>query len=105
MSRFRIDHPSRPNIHAEAGHDPVLGFFVDVMREGRDRPLKSYNHFSPTFNRARPLLGCLDFLVAEGFFTGEQLEDALAVFADDLDVPTRLVRVVEVIERFKSAAD
>lgn len=82
MSRFRIDHPTIKNIHAEAGHDPVLGFFVDIMREGRSRPLKSYDHFHPLFNRARPLLGCLDFLVSEGFMTGEQLEEALVYLQD-----------------------
>jgi hypothetical protein len=105
MSRFRIDHPTRDRVHAIYGHDPVLGFFADMMREGRDKPTVSYDTWHPMFNRARPLLGCLDFLAAEGFFTGEQLEDALAVIADDLDVPARLVRVVEVIERLKEEAD
>ena len=62
----------------------------------------SYDFFHPSFNRARPLLGCLDFLVSEGFFDADDLEDALAVIADDLDMPARLVRVVEVIERFKA---
>jgi len=100
MSRFRLDHPTRPNVHAAYGHDAVLGFYVDVMRG--HRVIKSYDHFHPLFNRARPLMGGLDFLVAEGFFTADDLEDALIVIADDLDVPKRLARVVEVIERFKS---
>lgn len=100
MSRFRIAHPQRTNIHADYGHDAVVGYFIDVMRG--HRVLTSYDFFHPAFNRQRPLMGCLDFLASEGFFTGDDLEDALAVLADDLHVPARLVRVVEVIERFKA---
>jgi hypothetical protein len=102
VTRFRLDHPTRVGVHAIYGHDPVLAFFVDVMREGRDKPLASYDTWHPTFNRERPLLGCVDFLASEGFFTRDKLNDALVVVADDLDVPKRLVRVVEVIERFKA---
>ena len=104
MSRFRIDHPLKPELHAEAGYDPVMGFFVDVMREGRSRPVKSYDHFNPMFNRERPLIGCLDFLVSEGFFTGDQLEDAL-VFLQDGEPEPDDMRVVDVVSEFKSAAD
>jgi hypothetical protein len=85
MSRFRVDHPIRDHIHAIYGHDPVLGFFVDVFMEGRDKPLAAFDHFSPAFNRAQPLLGCLDFMVTEGFFTGDDLESALVVIADVID--------------------
>jgi hypothetical protein len=102
VSRHRIDHPTRKNVHAIYGHDPVLGFFVDVFIERREKPIASYDTWHPSFNRARPLHGCLDFLAAEGFFTGDDLEDALAHVQDDTRVPKRLARVVEVIERFKS---
>ena len=37
-------------------------------------------------------------MVSEGLLDADDLEDALAVIADDLDMPARLVRVVEVIE-------
>ena len=103
MSRFRIDHPTRPDLHAEAGHDPVLSYFVDVMKG--HRVIKSYDFFHPTFNRARPLMACLDFLVAEEFFTADDLHEALAHVQDGTRVPRRLARVVEVIERFKEASD
>jgi hypothetical protein len=106
VSRFRIDHAHRPDLHAEAGHDPVLGFFVDVMREGRDRPVKSYDHFHPAFNRPRPLMGCLDFLASEGFFTGDELHDALIAIQDGEDnVPSGVQRTIEVVMQFKAAAD
>ena len=48
-------------------HDPVLGFYVDLMRG--HRVIKSYDFFAPAFNRAMPLMGCLDFLVSEGSFS------------------------------------
>jgi hypothetical protein len=67
MSRFRIEHPTREGIHAEAGHDPVLSYYVDLMRG--HRVLTSYDFFHPLFNRARPLLGCVGFLASAGFST------------------------------------
>jgi hypothetical protein len=104
MSRFRIEHPSKPELHAEAGHDPVLSFYVDIMKG--QRVIKSYDHFHPLFNRQRPLLGCLDFLVSQGFFTGEQLEDALVYVQDGWPEPTEgVMRVVEIVERFMSASE
>jgi hypothetical protein len=87
VSRFRIDHPPRKNVHAIYGHDPVLGFFVDVFMNGRDKPIASYDFFQPAFNRARPLMGCLDFLVEQEFFTADDLEDALAHVQDGTPVP------------------
>jgi len=105
MSRFRIDHPTKPAIHAEAGHDPVTGFFVDVMKG--HRVIKSYDFFQPSFNRARPLMGCLDFLVNETFFSGEDLEAALIAletdYGDDVDRGVR--RAMQVVAEFKQAAD
>ena len=85
MSRFWIDHPSRDDVHANAGNEAVVGFFLDVMRG--DRVITSYDCFHPLFNRARPLIGCLDFLVSEAFFIGEALEDALVFLQDDAPTP------------------
>lgn len=104
MSRFRIDHPTIENVHAEAGHDPVLGFFVDVMKG--HRVVNSYDHFHPLFNRQRPLMGCLDFLVSEGFFTGEQLEDALVYLQDGWpEASAEVMCIVRVIIEMKGAGD
>jgi hypothetical protein len=102
MLRFRIDHPTRTDMHAEAGHDPVMGFFVDVMQG--HRVIKSYDFFHPLFNRTRPLLGCLDFLVSEGFFTGDELEDALVCLQDGEPEPSDM-RVVDIVMDFRRDAD
>jgi hypothetical protein len=75
---------------------------VDVMHG--ERVVKSYDHFHPLFNRQRPLMGCLDFLVSEGFMSGEQLEDALIFIQDGFPEPEDM-RVVNVVFEFKQAAD
>jgi hypothetical protein len=59
--------------------------------------------FHPLFNRARPLIGCLDFLVSEGFFTGDELHDALVFVQDGLPTPNN-PRVVEIVRAFERAA-
>lgn len=105
MSRFRIVHPTREGVHAIYGFDAVLGFFVDVHREGRYKPIASYDAFNPSFNRARPLMGALDFLASEDFFTADDLHAALAHVQDGTRVPKRLMPVVQVILNFKDAAD
>jgi hypothetical protein len=46
MSRFRIVHPIKPELHVIAGHDHMLGYFVELHREGRDRPIKSLDRFT-----------------------------------------------------------
>jgi hypothetical protein len=46
MSRFRVDHPTRQGIHVIAGVDHMLGFFIEVFREGRDRPIKTLDVFT-----------------------------------------------------------
>lgn len=49
-------------------------------------------------------MGALDFLVVEGFFTGDELNDALAHLQDDTRVRSRKVRrVVKVVERLKAS--
>lgn len=102
MSRFKIDHPIKRELHAEAGHDPVVGFYVDVMHS--HRVIKSYDFFKPLFNRARPLMGCLDFLVSEGFFTTDELHEALIAIQDGEEhVPSGVLRTVDVVMGFKAA--
>jgi hypothetical protein len=102
VSRHRIDHPTRNHVHAIYGHDAVIGFFVDVFIENREKPIASYDFFQPTFNRERPLMACLDFLVSEGFFTADDLEDALVYLQDGSPKP-RDMRVVEIVMNMKLA--
>jgi hypothetical protein len=103
MSRFRIDHPIKPDLHAIAGHDHMLGYFVELHREGRDRPIKSLDKF--TLGRAVTLDDCFTFLIEHGFFTLADLEAALVAMQDGTRVRSRKVRrVVKLVERFKADA-
>jgi hypothetical protein len=54
-----------------------------------------------TLGRAVKLIECLDFLAEQGFFTADELQDALVVLADDVEVPERLERVVDVVVGFR----
>lgn len=83
-----------------ARHEPPT--HVDVMRG--HRVIKSYDFFHPAFNPARPLMGCLDFLVSEGFFTGDELNDALVYLQDGWPKPEDM-RVVVIVMGFKSWAE
>ena len=48
--------------------------------------------------------GCLDFLVSEGFFTADELQDALVYLQDGHlePLPPGVARTVEVVVRFKA---
>lgn len=104
MSRHSIDHPTLPNVQAIYGYDPVMSYFVDIFNG--DRLLKSWDIFNPSFNRERPLMGALDFMVAEDFFTTDQLQDALTWIQDGGRRPRSkgVMRAVEVIMEFMAAA-
>ncbi len=104
MSRHHLDHPTKPGVQAAYGHDPVMGFFVDVLRH--DRTIKSYDFLQPSFNRARPLMGALDFMVAEGFFTADQLHAALVFLQDGGRRPPKgVARVVGIVMEMKRAPE
>lgn len=103
MSRFRINHPSRSDTYSEAGVDHALGFFVSVHREGRGRPIKELDFFT----RSKPvtLSDVFELLIQHEFFTREQLHDALVWLQDGGREPSSdVMRVVEIIERFKSGS-
>ena len=103
MSRFLIQHPTREGIHAYAGVDHMLGFFVEIFREGRESPIKSLDTFTNE-NKPVHLIDCLDLLASEGFFSHEDLEDALLHFKHEEPEhgTAEALRIVKVIEGFKA---
>lgn len=105
MSRHRISHPSKPNIHIIYGHDHMLGFFVELHREGRDKPIKTLDTF--TLGRAVTLQDCLEFMISVGVFTRDQLQAALNFIQDGHPepLPQGVARTVEVVVGFKAAED
>jgi hypothetical protein len=104
MSRFKIDHPNNPELHVIAGHDHMLGYFVELHRNGRPCPIKSLDMF--TLGRAVTLQDCFEFLIDLRVIDRPDLEAALMAMQDGTRVRSKRVRrVVEVVERFKHAAD
>lgn len=104
MSRIRIDHPLRPDLHCIAGVDHMLGFFIELHREGRDRPIKSLDMFK--LGRPVTLQDCFEFLIEHGFFSTVELNDALIAIQDDEeDVPLGVQRTIDVVMVFKVAAE
>ena len=100
MSRFTIDHPIKPELHVIAGHDHMLGYFIELHREGRDRPIKSLDTF--TLGRSVTLQDCFEWLIAEGVTDRPDLEAALMAMQDGTRVRSKKVRrVVEIVEAFK----
>jgi hypothetical protein len=100
VSRFRVDHPARTDIHAEAGVDHAVGpFFIDLYREGRDRPFKTLDFF--TAGKLVTLQSCFDFLIEHEFFDRDQLE-AAHVYLQDGGRRPKDMRVAEIVEQLKS---
>lgn len=99
MSRFRIEHPIKASIHCYAGHDHALGFFCEVFSEGRSRPIKSLDFF--TAGKPVTLQDCFEFMIANEFFTRDDLEQALVAIQDGTLVKSaKVLRVVEAVEGF-----
>ncbi len=78
MSKFELRHPTEPNVQAEYGVDPGLGFFVEVRQPGKRKA--EYDALRPGY---ADLDGALRFFVSQGFFDQEALEDAKEWLADE----------------------
>lgn len=101
MSRFRIAHPTDRELHVIAGHDHMLGYFAELHREGRDRPIKSLDTF--TLGRPVSLQDCFEWLISEGMIERAALEAALIAMQDGTQVRSRKVRrAMEIVEAFKT---
>jgi len=105
VSRFTLDHPLKPTITAAYGHDHAVGFFCEIFREGRVRPIKTLDVF--TTNEPVDLIDCLDFLATNGFYAHEHLEDALLFMRDEDERhgTEEAMLIVKIIEAFVSDMD
>jgi hypothetical protein len=103
MSRFRIEHPKKPDLYAIGGVDPTLGFFCEIFKEGRERPLESLDFFKK--GTAVTLQDCFDLLSRNGFFRLDQLQEVLVHLQDGTPIPKRLLKIAKIVEEFKHAAD
>ena len=78
----------------------MLGFFVEVFREGREKPITSIDFF--TANKPATVQQCLDMLIDQGFFTSDELQETLALIQDSTTVPNTLQRVEGVVVGFRA---
>jgi hypothetical protein len=106
--RFRLDHPTDPELRAEYGFDPtpLVQWFVEIFLAPRVKPLATYDALHRC-DRDQPLLGALRFLVEQTFVSGEDLDAAIEAFGAPYRV--RLSRsarkALEVIENLKAASE
>lgn len=102
MPQRKIEHPTKPNVHALYGWDRALEFFVTVF-EGA-RCVAEYDRVNPGY---RDMQGALELLAEHGFFESEEI--ALAgrqlehFMPDDFEDPS-LKRCAEVIVEFRRTA-
>lgn len=100
--KFRIEHPTHKEVHAEYGHDPHLGFFVEVHgRHGRRLD------YDATYADYCGLEGALAFLAKAGIFALDDLYEALVRVEneDEEQLPEHLRQIVEAVWNFKRAAN
>jgi len=104
MNAMTITHPTNPDITATLGFDHAIKFFVDITSKRRRF---SYSAIEPGYDHERPLWGALRFLAAHGFYTEDDLHDALSGLQDGTidELPERVQQVGEVVWAFKRAAD
>jgi len=101
MARHRIDHPADDNLHACVGHDHAVGFFAEVFKGRRDKPIACIDLLS--VGEPATVQQCLDLLMEHEFFSRADLETALVAIQDGTRIrSSKLAKVVEVVVAMKS---
>lgn len=105
MAQFRLRHPTDPQGSAHYGWDGVIGWFVELRRSGR--VVGCYDALKPGYDAERPLEGALQTLVDAGFFSHDDIGEAVMRGEEELpeDMPEPIRRVAYVIRNFRVAAD
>lgn len=100
--RFRLDHPIHPGVYATYGHDHALGFWIEV--HGKHGRRLDYDALHGDY---AGLAGGLAFLAKGGFFTLDDLYEALhhVEHEEEEEQPVHLRRIIIVVWNFKKAAD
>jgi hypothetical protein len=100
--RFALKHPKRKRLKATYGWDLALGFFVEIEDDGVCT--LEYDRVHPPYDE---LNGALRLLVAEGFLSASDVDDAVrlggALLPHEMDPGPG--RAAVVIDDFKRSAD
>lgn len=99
----KIEHPTKPNVHALYGWDRAVEFFVTIFEDARR--IAEYDRVNPGY---RDLQGALETLAEHGFFEPGDIPIAAQELAhfmpDDIEDPS-LRRCAEVILALRRAAN
>ena len=103
MSQRKIDHPTKPDVHALYGWDRTVEFFVTVFEDARR--IAEYDRVNPGY---RDMQGALEVLAEHGFFEPEDIavagQQLAYLMPEDFDDPS-LRRCAEVIVQLRRDAD
>lgn len=105
MTQFRLPHPTDPKRRARYGWDHAVGFFVEVIEHRR--LVAKYDVLNPGYDAGAPLEGAIRVLSREGFFTVDDIGEAIVRGMHELpdEMPAHLAAVAAVIANFRVAAD
>lgn len=109
MAQFKLKHSTEKKLVATYGWDRALGYFVEVpaAKGPPKRARAEYDAVQPGYDHAEPLKGALYFLAAQGFFSIDQLEEAISAsqhqLPEEMEEPLRTC--AQVVTNFKRAAD
>ena len=97
--KMMLDHPDNPDLEAQVGSDRALGWFCTVRDRGRLRA--EYDGMADGYDG---LQGLLETLIAYGWFTREDLEEAVRLLPhlepEEMDDPG-VARAADIYERLK----
>ncbi len=97
-----LDHPDNADLKAQVGIDRALGWFCTVRERGRLRA--DYDGMAEGYDG---LQGLLKTLIAHGWFTTEDLEEAIRLLPhlerDEIEDPG-VARAAGIYERLKAMA-
>ena len=101
MVRFRFEHPTDRTKVGYAGVDHHLGFFAEIHHGRKVINFDGVDQFKAPMEAI-----LLWFAEAEaGFYTRDELYEALVLLQDSGRIPARLKLVVRVVNELKFAAD
>jgi len=97
--KMTLEHPDNPDLKAQAGTDRALGWFCTVREEGRMRA--DYDAMADGYDG---LQGLLKTLIAHGWFTRDDLEEAIRLVPhlepEEMNDPG-VARAADIYERLK----
>jgi hypothetical protein len=105
--RFRFDHPHDPSKVGTAGLDRLLpgGYFAEVEQEGRVVSFDGLTTGSGYDPYGHPMEQVLAWLAKQGFYSLDDLREALCLIDDRARIPGRLLLTASIVENLLAATE